>query len=72
MKAIDLFLPEIIDTDGLRGLRRYGTEIVSGGICAHMDGLKMNADYLELNQAMENPPPTMLNQMLENESVMVE
>ena len=36
MKANDLFLNEIINTDDLRGPCRYGTEMVSDGIRAHM------------------------------------
>ena len=36
MKAKDNFFAEIINTDGLQGLRRYGVKLVSGGIGAHM------------------------------------
>ena len=37
MKAKDGFLVEIINTDGLYGPRRYGLEIVSGGIGLQVD-----------------------------------
>ena len=36
MKAKGGFLMEIINTDDLQGLHRYGPKLVSGGIGAHM------------------------------------
>ena len=37
MRANNLFLMEIINTDGLQGPRRYGTRMVSGGIGVCID-----------------------------------